>query len=114
MPAIAATIADTEAVSNPVDIGTSGYLSGLKIPAMTSVTVITVQAAEKENGTFVDLYDEAGNAITAACSTSAARAVDFQPPIGGFRYFKFVAGTGAGTAQSGAKVLYAMFRTERD
>jgi len=115
MPAIQATIANGAAVTDVIDIGTSGVLGGLRIPAMTTSTVITVLAAESPTATFVPLYDRAGNAITAACSTSAARAANFNPDdVCGWRYFKFQAGTGSGDNQSGAKTLFVMFRTKLD
>jgi hypothetical protein len=115
MPAIQATIANGAAVTDVIDIGTSGVLAGLKIPAMTTSTVITVQVAESPTGTFVNLFNAAGTGITAACSTSAARGVNFNPDdVCGWRYFKFQAGTGAGDAQTGAKTIIVMFRTRLD
>lgn len=111
MPGMKVTIPNGGTSTSAFKIGVSGYLAGLKVPAMTSITTITVQVAEKESGTFVDLFLADGTAVTATCSTSAARGVSFDPgTVAGFEWYKLT----VGSAQTGDKDIIVMFRTERD
>ena len=115
MPSMQATIADTAAISGVIDLGTSGFFTGLKAPAMTTVTSLSFQVCESPTGTFAALYDAAGTLVTAACSTSAAQAASINPAdFAGWRYIKIVAGSGSGTAQSGTKTFYVQSRTRLD
>jgi hypothetical protein len=112
MPIMQATIADGGTTTDVIDIGTSGFLSGAKFPAMTTDTSVAVHVCEKRDGTFTALEDGAGNAVTIACATSGVSAAEVSniTAVAGWRYFKLV----AGSAQSGAKNIFVAFRTERD
>lgn len=108
MPAIEATIANAGTTSNAVDVG-SGPLQivGLVIPALTASTAVTFTVANKATDTFVPLYDDAGDAVSAPASTSAARAVSLQPyHFAGWRFVKCV----VADAQTGAKVIEVVLR----
>jgi len=56
----------TVSSSHPVE---SYKVFGLQMPAAFTGTAITFQAAENQNGTFVDVFDESGSQISITVST---------------------------------------------
>lgn len=108
MVAHKATIADSAATSNAVDMGTGTIIAiGLIIPALTTSVAVTFTVANKDTDTFVPLYDELGVAISVPASTSAARGVALPAHwLAGWRYIKCAVANN----QTGAKDILVCVR----
>lgn len=65
-------------------------LIGLRIPASMSGTLLTFKAAEKEDGTYIDLYDKDNAQISVTIGTSA-RHYQLDPVrFAGVRFLKII------------------------
>ncbi len=102
-----ATIADGQSLSGEVDLG-GHALVGLVIPSgWQTATSITFQVASATGGTFVNLYDDAGNEVTV--TVAASRGVGCDAVAGAlapWRFIKVRSGTsGSAVAQAGGDTI---------
>ena len=81
MPSAKATIAAGGTTSNAVRIDRDSLPCGLIVPALTTSTAITFTVSSDFGGTYVPLHEQAGDPVTAAASTSAARATALDPTM---------------------------------
>lgn len=74
-------------------------LVGVFIPSTFDGTAITLTACNTQGGTYLPVYDKAGNAYT--ITTAASRYVYFNPAdFAGIRFIKFVTGTSQTTTST--------------
>jgi len=66
-----AVIASGQTTSGEIDLK-GGAIVGLITPSALTSTTVTFTASEKEGGTFVAVYDSAGNQISIAVAASQA------------------------------------------
>lgn len=101
---LGATIADSVTESDAIDLsGTT--LTAIAFPASFDGDSLTLQAAETNDATYVDVYE--ANGLQMTISGGASRIVTIDPAkMAGLQYIKLV----ADTAQSGATVLTLMTR----
>lgn len=106
------TIALAGATSGEVDLGGYSHFTLITPSALDSGT-ITFLAAEKSNGTFVNLYDVSGTEVQLTGATNEARAFPLLPAtFGGIRYIKIRNGLAAAPAtQAEARTFYITART---
>lgn len=102
-----AVIADGETVQTG-SVDTIGYLvSGIIIPTGFEGTTLTFQASDDDGGTFLDVVNSAGTAVS--MTVAAATHIVFEPQtFAGARYLKVV----AGTAQTGDITLKLVMHRE--
>jgi len=82
-------------LSSVVDL--NGFsMFGLMVPSTWSAANITIQAADTAGGTFMDVYDDAGNEVSITAAASRAVGCDSNAlKIAPFRYVKFRSGVTA-------------------
>ena len=102
-----AVIADGQTVQTG-SVDSIGYLvSGIIIPAGFEGTTLTFQACDTATGTFLDVVNSSGTAVS--MTVAASTHVVFEPQtFAGARYLKVV----AGTAQTGATTLKLVMHRE--
>lgn len=85
-----------DAISEEVDIG-AWRIAGIIMPGTWTSASITFKMAEESGGTFVDVYDDAGNelALTADASQFIALTGDDSHRLSGVRWIKVRSGTAA-------------------
>lgn len=93
------TIPDGQTVSGAASLE-GDTLVGLILDAALDSTSLSFQVSDAVGGTYLALYDDAGNAI--AATVAASRAVSLAPAeFSGWRFIKVV----GGSAQSGADTI---------
>lgn len=94
-----AVIANGAAVSDAQDLKGSRYIS-LQMPAAWTAANLTFQGSN-DNSTFNDIYDSAGNELTA--TAAASRCITDIPELTPFRYIKIRSGTNGTPVNQGAE-----------
>lgn len=97
-------IASGASLSDAIDV-TGHVIVGLSLPTIDNAA-LTFQVAEKSDGTFRNLYDDAGNEVVIPASTGA-RSVAVPAELVGWSFVKVRSGT------SGAAVNQTAERTIR-
>lgn len=91
-----ATIALNGTTSGEVDLGRDYEVIQVIFPTLTSCT-IKLQVAQLTGGTFQDICDSTGVAITTSAFTGAVSTV---LKLGGYQFLKFVSSASQGAARS--------------
>lgn len=104
-----AVIANAASLSGAINLGDGGLVA-LKMPSAWTAAALTFKAAEKEDGTYYDVYDSTGTAlsVTAAASTYILLAPS---TFAGLRFIKIQSGTtGSPVAQGAARTIIVLVR----
>lgn len=84
-----ATIAATKNISDVVDID-QYQIGALVMPAAWDTATITLQASATRDGTFLDVYDDEGAAITVVAAANRVVVIDKAVfATAGLKYLKF-------------------------
>ncbi len=101
-----ATIEATESLSDAVDLADS-QLHGIIMPAAWDAANLTFQVSNAIDGTYVNLYDDAGNETTVTAAAGRAIAIDVAAlQLAPWRYLRVRSGTsGTAVAQAAERTL---------
>lgn len=106
--AITATIANGASLSGEIDLG-SRQLAAIFMPSSWTAANLTFQASDQTGGTFQDVYDSAGNELTAIAA--ASRTITDIPELGPLRFIKVRSGTsGTPVNQGGARTIILLVK----
>lgn len=96
-------------------IAIRGTAVGVAVPAMSTGTAFLGLSASLDGVTFSRVHDTTGEPVLIAVSTSASRAVSFEPALlAAFRWFRFIAlqaDKSTAQDQSAAKTITLVYRS---
>ena len=100
-------IASGASLSGAIDIKNTKYL-GLIMPAAWTTAGLSFMVATTENGTYYDLYDDAGSEVVASASAGVALSFDMiAVSLAPWSFMKIRSGTtGTPVAQGAKRTLY--------
>ena len=103
---ITATIAQNQALSGAIDLGSASLLA-IAMPAAWDAAKLTFQASDSLAGTYQNVYDDAGFEVTVTAAAARVIAVDVAAlKLGALRYVKIRSGTAAvAVNQTAARTL---------
>ncbi len=94
-----ATVASSGTTSEAIDLAGTD-LVGIFVPSTFDGTTITLQASTAIDGTFVEVQDGEGSALTITTAASKFAPIPNLATIAGIRYLKLVTGTSQSTTST--------------